>query len=308
MNIVFAGTPEFSVAPLRALDQSDHNVIAVYTQPDRGAGRGQKIQQSPVKQYALARAIPVFQPASLKHPDVQNQLSDLRPDLIVVVAYGLLLPEPILQIPRFGCINIHASILPRWRGAAPIQRAILAGDTSSGISIMQMDVGLDTGDVLLSQAYELAPQETGGTLHDKLSPLGAQVLMDVLQNFEHYRTNAQAQPNHGATYAKKITKKEALLDWAADGQYLERKIRAFDPWPVAHTCWNDKVLRIWQARWEAQHSGAKPGTVIGSTQAGIEVATGAGVIIIEKLQLAGKKITSSKAFVNAYDVSDVVLG
>ena len=250
LRIIFAGTPDFAAVALQAIINSGHEVAAVYTQPDRPAGRGRKLKPGPVKQLAMAHAIPVCQPVSLKDESEQQKLRDWNADLMVVAAYGLILPKAVLEIPRFGCLNIHASLLPRWRGAAPIQRAILAGDTESGISIMQMDVGLDTGDILLRTAIEIESHDTGGSLHDKLAIQGAKDLLSALNQVSQQQLTPIAQDNAQASYAHKLDKSEAHIDWSQSANSIERLVRAFNPWPMAFTLLNGKPLRIYKAEVE----------------------------------------------------------
>lgn len=301
LRLVFAGTPDFAVPCLRALVDAGHELAAVYTQPDRPAGRGRKLQQSPVKAFALKYGIPVCQPISLKRdPDAVARLHAYAPDLMVVVAYGLLLPEDLLRTPRLGCVNVHASLLPRWRGAAPIQRAVLAGDTRSGVCIMGMEAGLDTGPVYLRRQLELDPGETGGTLHDKLAVLGAQALVEALPGIADASLVPRPQDAEHATYAHKIQKSEAAIDWSQPAIAIERQIRAFNPWPVAHTNLNGEVLRLWSA--QAADLGAaamKPGEVVETGKSGISVATGAGTLLITRLQPPGRRPMSAADFLNA---------
>ncbi len=312
LRIIFAGTPDFSVPPLKALINSDHEVIGVYTQPDRPAGRGRKLKPSPVKQVAMDNDIPVFQPLSLKDKEAQQELSDLNADLMVVVAYGLILPKEVLEAPRLGCINIHASLLPRWRGAAPIQRAILAGDKESGITIMQMDEGLDTGDMLLKKTCPIEEGDTGSSLHDKLSGMGADALMEALLLIINGQVKPEKQDDSQASYAEKLQKAESLLDWRASSQDLVNKIRGFNAWPVAQTELNkdgkNQMLRIWSAINIEQHSTQEPGTVINCDKQGIDVVTGDGIIRLLRVQLPGGKPMDVKDFVNAHDLSNMVLG
>ena len=303
LRIVFAGTPDFSVAPLAALIASTHEVIAVYTQPDRPAGRGRKLVASPVKQKALEHGIPVIQPASFREEGAIDVLAALQPDLMVVVAYGLLLPESGLAIPRLGCINIHASLLPRWRGAAPIQRAILAGDPRSGVSIMQMDAGLDTGPVWLEKGIELAPDETGGSLHDRLATLGADALMEALPLVAAGDRKPEPQPEEGVFYAHKLSKEEARIDWTGSAEQIERLVRAFNPWPVAHAMLEDQVVRIWDARLVEGSAPASPGSVVATSPSGIDVATVEGLLRIERLQMPGKRPVTAQEFLNARDLT-----
>jgi len=301
LRVVFAGTPEFAVPCLQALIDSGYDVAAVYTQPDRPAGRGRRLQQSPVKSLALAQGIPVHQPESLKRDrEAQARLRDLAPDLMIVVAYGLLLPVAVLETPRLGCVNVHASLLPRWRGAAPIQRAVLAGDSQSGVCIMAMEAGLDTGPVYHRLALELDPRETGGTLHDKLAALGSRALIEALPGIADGSRIPEPQDSTLATYAHKIDKAEAAIDWGQPALAIERQVRAFDPWPVAQTSLNGEVLRVWSAEaTDAQSKGAPPGTVVAAARSGIAVATGAGTLRITRLQPAAKRPMSAADFLNA---------
>jgi methionyl-tRNA formyltransferase len=296
LRVVFAGTPEFSVPCLEACRASGAQVVAVYTQPDRPAGRGRKLTPSPVKQAALAADIPVEQPESLKSDEARATLAAYAPDLMVVVAYGLILPRKVLAIPRLGCWNVHASLLPRWRGAAPIQRAILAGDSESGVDLMQMEAGLDTGPVLLERRTPISGEDTGGSLHDRLSMLGADVLAEGLARVMAGESLApQAQPDEGFTYAHKLDKAEARLDFTRPAIELERQVRAFDPWPVAEGEVAGEMLRIWAAR-AIEGSGA-PGSVLGISREGIDIACGEGVLRVTALQRAGgKRITAADYF------------
>jgi methionyl-tRNA formyltransferase len=296
LRVVFAGTPEFSVPCLEACRASGAQVVAVYTQPDRPAGRGRKLTPSPVKQAALAADIPVEQPESLKSDEARATLAAYAPDLMVVVAYGLILPRKVLAIPRLGCWNVHASLLPRWRGAAPIQRAILAGDSESGVDLMQMEAGLDTGPVLLERRTPISGEDTGGSLHDRLSMLGADVLAEGLARVMAGESlAAQAQPDEGVTYAHKLDKAEARLDFTRPAIELERQVRAFDPWPVAEGEVAGEMLRIWAAR-AIEGSGA-PGSVLGISREGIDIACGEGVLRVTALQRAGgKRITAADYF------------
>ncbi|WP_430391874.1 methionyl-tRNA formyltransferase [Dyella sp. 20L07] len=300
LRVVFAGTPEFSVPCLDACRASGAEVVAVYTQPDRPAGRGRKLTPSPVKQAALAASIPVEQPESLKSPEARATLAAYAPDLMVVVAYGLILPRKVLAIPRLGCWNVHASLLPRWRGAAPIQRAILAGDVESGVDLMQMEAGLDTGPVLLERRTPISREDTGGSLHDRLAALGAEVLAEGLARVMAGETLvSQAQPEEGVTYAHKLDKAEARLDFSRPAIALERQVRAFDPWPVAEGDVAGEMLRIWAAQAiDATHNAA-PGTVLGMSRDGIDVACGEGALRVTALQRAGGKRITAADYVNA---------
>ena len=299
MRIVFAGTPDFAV-PCLAAAARHNEVVAVYTQPDRPAGRGRGLSASPVKQAALARGLPVYQPLSLRDPAAQAELAALEPDLMVVVAYGLILPQAVLDIPTHGCWNVHASLLPRWRGAAPIQRAIQAGDTHSGVGLMQMEAGLDTGPVLLEQSLELAADETGGSLHDKLSAMGAQVLADGLGLLRAgLRPLARPQPADGVEYAHKLDKAEARLDWRADAMVLERQVRAFNPWPVAEAQLAGERVRIHAAQAVPGVPGMPAGSVLAATKAGIDIACGNGALRLLVVQREGGKPVSAADYLNA---------
>ena len=308
MNIVFAGTPDFSVPALQALLDSGHDVIAVYTQPDRPSGRGRKTTASPVKQLALQYDVPVHQPDSLKPADAQQTLAALQPDLMVVIAYGLILPAAVLALPRLGCVNVHASLLPRWRGAAPIQRAILAGDSETGVCLMQMDAGLDTGPVLACAACPIRADDTGSSLHDSLAQQGAQLLADNLAAIERGGLEPRAQDDAFACYARKLDKAEARIDWSMPADELLRRIRAFNAWPVAETRYGDRQLRIWEARLVAGDTDALPGTVRSADKQGIEVACGKDRLQLLKLQLPGGRAVSASEFINAHAMTGVRLG
>ena len=290
LRLVFAGTPDFAAQHLKAVIESQHQLLAVYTQPDRPAGRGNKLRASPVKQLAQAGSIPVFQPASLKQAEAQATLSKFAPDAIVVVAYGLILPPAVLEIPRLGCINVHASLLPRWRGAAPIQRAIEAGDSDSGVTIMQMDSGLDTGPMLATSQLPITASMTAGQLHDALIEQGVATLISVLDRLEEALVKAVTQDDANACYAPKIEKSEAALDWTQDARSLHRKILAFNPVPVAWTTLQGQRLKVWAAELAttAGESGAA-GEILASDSSGITVSCGDAPLCLTMLQLPGGK-------------------
>jgi len=308
LKILFAGTPDFAVPSLRALIASPARLVAVYTQPDRPAGRGRRLTASPVKETAIAHGVPVYQPATLKDPAAAAALADLQPDLMVVAAYGLLLPPAVLAAPRLGCINVHASLLPRWRGAAPIQRALLAGDKETGITIMAMEAGLDTGPMYLTRITAIAERETGGSLHDRLAVLGAEALMEALPGISTGRLQPVSQDPDGATYARKISKDEARVDWELPALEIERQIRAFNPWPIAETRLDGTHLRLWDAAAIDAPAEAPPGTVIAANKIGVDVATGQGLLRVTRLQLAGKRPMDAPDFINARRLTGQRLG
>jgi len=291
LRLGFAGTPEFAVPALEALQASRHTVHAVFTQPDRPAGRGQSVQAGAVKRRALELGLPVHQPQSFKSAEADSLLRDLKLDALVVVAYGQILPARVLDLPALGCFNIHASLLPRWRGAAPIQRALLAGDTTTGVTIMRVEAGLDTGPMLSSRTLEIAPRETAGSLHDRLAMLGAALICEALDAVAAGDAEGRPQPHQGVTYAEKISKAEALIDWTEAAGAIDRRVRAFNPWPIAETRLNGAQLRIWEAllRADAADSRAAPGSVLAATHEGIDVACGRGILRVLRLQLAGRK-------------------
>ena len=299
MRIVFAGTPEFAVPCLRAAALRGE-VVGVYTQPDRPAGRGRGLTASPVKLEAVQRGIPVFQPDNFRSAESKRTLRALKPDLMVVVAYGLLLPQSVLEIPAYGCWNVHASLLPRWRGAAPIQRAIEAGDAQTGVCLMQMEKGLDTGPVLLAQTIDIGPDATGGQLHDRLAELGARVLSDALGLLRAtILLPPQPQPGEGVTYAHKLDKAEAKLDWAQSATVLANKVRAFNPWPVAEAQLLDERVRIHAAVALDEAHNKAPGRVLGAGREGIDIACGQGVLRLQTLQRDGGKPISAQDYRNA---------
>ena len=298
MKLIFAGTPEFAAQSLSAILAAGHQVALVLTQPDRPSGRGMTLRPSPVKALALASGIEVFQPLTLKDPAVQERLHAVGAEVMVVAAYGLILPQAVLDLPRYGCLNIHASLLPRWRGAAPIQRAILAGDTETGVCIMQMEAGLDTGPVLLSDRLPLASDETAGSLHDKLADLGARLIVNALEKIP---LPAVPQSDTGITYAAKIEKAEALLDWRLPAAEIERKVRAFNPFPGAATMLEGVPVKIWRA--VAVPGGAAPGTVLAADRHGIVVACGDGALCLGELQKAGGKRLSAAQFLSGNALS-----
>jgi len=300
MRIVFAGTPDIAATVLRALLQTTHEVVAVYTQPERPAGRGRKLSVGPVKTVAIDQDIPIEHPFSLTTKEDQSVLADYRPDLMVVVAYGLLLPQTVLDIPRFGCWNVHVSLLPRWRGAAPIQRAIEAGDQQTGVSIMQMDAGLDTGPILWQIPCDIAANDTGRSLHDRLSNLGAQALLQTLQQLIQSTLKPVPQPKHGVTYAHKLKKTEAVLDWYRDAVVLFNQVRAFNPWPVSVSQLNGKRLRVWQANVITKLHDYMPGTIVNAGVEGIDVACGHNILSITHCQLPGKKVLAVRDILNQH--------
>ena len=299
LKIIFAGTPQFAATALEALLAQQFTVAAVLTQPDRPAGRGRKLGASAIKEFALERGLSVRQPVSLKSADEADALRALKPDALIVIAYGLILPPAILSIPRFGCINVHASLLPRWRGAAPIQRAIEAGDEMTGITIMQMDAGLDTGAMLALAATPVHAHDTAASLHDRLAEIGAALLVSTLTRLMRGDITPQAQDNTQATYATKLKKEEARIDWSTDAELLARRIRAFNPWPVAHTTLDGQTLRLWQATAEKDTLAPQPhGTVLGADAHGIRVRCGRGVLSVTQLQAQGGKPLGAGAFLN----------
>ena len=297
LRIVFAGTPEFAAEHLKALLSTPYEVVAVYTQPDRPAGRGQKLMPSPVKQLALEHNITVMQPPTLRAPDAQAELAALKPDLLVVVAYGLILPQVVLDIPRLGCINSHASLLPRWRGAAPIQRAIEAGDSESGVTVMRMEAGLDTGPMLLKSVTPISADDTGGSLHDRLAELGPPAVIQAIAGLAAGTLQGEVQDDSLATYAHKLNKDEARIDWSRPAVELERLIRAFNPWPVCHSTLNGEALKVLAATLvEAQGA---PGEILAASKDGLIVGCGVGALCLTRLQLPGGKALNFSDFFNS---------
>jgi len=288
LRVVFAGTPDFAAAHLDAVIASQHNVVAVYTQPDRRAGRGKKLQPSPVKARALQADLPVYQPSSLRDESAQAALRALAPDVLVVVAYGLILPQAVLDIPNQGCINVHASLLPRWRGAAPIQRAVEAGDAISGVTIMAMEAGLDTGPMLAMESLTLSPEETGGSLHDRLIPVGRALLVETLDKLDSRLLNATIQNNEQATYAHKIQTSDAEINWLESAESLARRINAFNPVPGCFSTLQGERIKIWSA-YATTGAPSQPGTVLSVGREGLTVACGEGVLCITEAQLPGAK-------------------
>lgn len=307
-RLVFAGTPDFAVPSLHTLLDAGYPVVAVYTQPDRPAGRGRHLQTSAVKSCAQAVGVPVYQPTTLRDPAAQAELAALQPDLLIVAAYGLILPPEVLAIPRLDCINVHASLLPRWRGAAPIHRALMAGDAETGISIMRMEAGLDTGPVFVKAPFSMERGMTGGELHDALAMLGALTLRAALPELLAGRLTSEPQDDALATYAAKLNKSELELDWTRSAMELERQILAFNPYPVARTRLEEHVLRIWRAIAEEEAVAAPPGTVLREGSSGIVVATGSGALRLTEVQLPGGKPTPVAAFLNARQLSGRRLG
>lgn len=299
LKLIFAGTPDFAARHLAALLSSDHEVVAVYTQPDKPAGRGQKLTASPVKELALAHNLPVYQPASLRNEEAQAELASLGADLMVVVAYGLILPKAVLDTPRLGCINVHGSLLPRWRGAAPIQRAIWAGDAETGVTIMQMDVGLDTGAMIRKVSCPIAADETSTSLYDKLAELGPLELVDTVDAMAAGNTTAEPQDDALANYAQKLSKEEARIDWTMDAVAIERCIRAFNPWPISWCEVAGQTIKVWQAEVIEHEHGQSAGTLLKADKQGIDIATGKGVLRLLTLQPPGKKAMSVTDLLNS---------
>lgn len=300
LKIVFAGTPSFALPCLDALIQSNHTVQAVYTQPDRPSGRGRKIQPSATKQWAMKHHIPIFQPTRFSDPGALEALSELAPDIMVVIAYGLILPESVLSLPRLGCVNVHASLLPRWRGASPIQQAILHGDTETGITIMQMDIGMDTGGAFTQAKCPVQSCDDAKSLHDRLAQLSVAPLLETLDKLASGQAKATPQDEAHATYAPKIKKEQAKIQWHQSAEKIDCLIRAFNPWPIAYTHMNDIPLKIHQARVIEYNPLSKPpGTILSLEKKGMTVATGNRALLIERIQFPGGKVISFADYLNA---------
>ena len=310
LKIIFAGTPDFAAKHLQALLDSHYNVVAAFTQPDRPAGRGNKLTASPVKQLAQQHDIPVYQPNSLKPLENQQAIADLQADIMIVVAYGLILPQSVLNMPKLGCLNVHGSLLPRWRGAAPIQRACWAGDSETGVTIMQMDVGLDTGDMLYKLACPIEATDTSATLYNKLAEIGPKALLHTLELIKHKAIKPEKQNETLVTYAEKLSKQEAKLDWNLTAIELERCIRAFNPWPVSYFEIEGEPVKVWQANVIMQACDKAPGTIVQADKNGIQVATKKGILNITQLQPAGKKPMSAQDILNSrkawFEVGNVI--
>ncbi len=299
LRIIFAGTPDFAARHLDALLSSGHQVVGVFTQPDRPAGRGKKLMPSPVKVLAEAHGLPVFQPASLRPQENQQCVADLNADVMVVVAYGLILPKAVLDMPRLGCINVHGSLLPRWRGAAPIQRSLWAGDAETGVTIMQMDTGLDTGNMLYKLSCPITAEDTSASLYDKLAELGPEGLITTLQQLANNTAQPEVQDEALVTYAEKLSKEEAKLNWSLPAAQLERCIRAFNPWPMSWMMIDEQPVKVWKASVINTPVTAEPGTIVDANKQGIQVATAEGILNLESLQPAGKKAMSAQDLLNS---------
>jgi len=308
LNIIYAGTPEFAVPALASLLRSEHRVVAIYTQPDRPAGRGRKMQQSPVKAFALEHDLPVCQPINFDAQAEVDELNSFNADLMVVAAYGLLLPSAVLSAPRLGCVNIHASLLPRWRGASPIQQAILAGDEYSGVTLMKMEQGLDTGAMIATRRVAIEPCWTAADLHDVLAPLGAELLLESIDNIESTIQQAQIQDESRVTYAPRLTKQQAEIDWEKPVAELLREVRAFNPWPVSYTSLDDDNVRIWSARAGIDVDKKMPGEVVAHDTRGVFVSAADGVLQVTELQFAGRNRCSAAQALNARNLSGCLLG
>ena len=305
MKVIFMGTPEFSVGTLEALIEAGHEVALAVTQPDKPKGRGGKMQYTPVKEAALKHGIPVFQPKKVREPECVEELKQYNADIIVVIAFGQILPKEILEMTPFGCINVHASLLPKYRGAAPIQWAVIDGEEVSGVTTMQMDEGLDTGDMLLKTEIRLDEKETGGSLHDKLAAAGAELCVRTLKGLEEKTVVPKPQGESPTAYARMLDKKLGNIDWSRDAESIERLVRGLNPWPSAYTNWDGKVMKIWEARAEkrAAEAGGVPGTVISVEKDGFCVETGDGVLKVLALQIPGKKRMEADAFLRGYEIA-----
>lgn len=310
LKIIFAGTPDFAAKHLQALLDSKHEVVAVFTQPDRPAGRGNKLTASPVKQLAEQHHIPVYQPATLRKPENQHLVAGLKADIMIVVAYGLILPQAVLDMPKLGCLNVHGSLLPRWRGAAPIQRACWAGDSETGVTIMQMDAGLDTGDMLYKESCKIEATDTSASLYNKLAEIGPQALLTTLSLIQQQQIKPEPQDPALITHAEKLSKQEAKLDWSLSAQQLERCIRAFNPWPVSYFEIEGEPVKVWQANVVTSNSQKQPGTIVQADKNGIQIATSQGILNITQLQPAGKKSMSAQDLLNSrkawFEVGNII--
>lgn len=304
MRIIFMGTPDFSVPTLEALVASEHEVVGVVTQPDKPKGRGKEIHMSPVKECALQHNIPVYQPVRARDEAFVDEMRALNPDVMVVIAFGQILPKSLLELPKYGCVNIHASLLPKYRGAAPIQWAVINGDEETGITTMMMDVEMDTGDMLEKTVVKLDPEETGGSLFDRLSLLGGDLILSTLSKLEKGEITPVPQDHEKATYVKKISKSMGDIDWTMDAVSIERLVRGLNPWPSAFTRWNGKMLKIWEAKVLPDPDVKLPcGSVISASDEGLKIQTGAGVLCVTSLQLEGKKRMDTAAFLRGYQVA-----
>ena len=309
LKIIFAGTPEFAVPSLRALLDTGYEICTVLTQPDRRSGRGRKIQASPVKRYAAEHGLSLLQPENLKDAAIHDELRERQPDIMIVAAYGLLLPSSVLDLPRFGCVNVHASLLPRWRGASPIQAAILHGDSETGVSIMRMEEGLDTGPVYATRSLPIDRRDTAASLDAKLALVGAELLIDILPDIIDGTAVAEEQAETGATHAGRIRKSDGVIDWSFSADEIDRKIRAFNPWPVAYTSVDGQRMRCWSALALSETTeAAEPGTVLAAGDTGIDVQTGDGVLRLLEIQMPGKQRLKAAAFANGYPVVSKCLG
>lgn len=308
MKVVFMGTSDFSVPVLHALKQAGHTICAVITQPDKPKGRGKIIQFPPVKEYALEYGLKIYQPKKVREASFVQLIKDMEVDAIIVVAFGQILPQSLLDVPRYGCINVHASLLPRWRGAAPIQWAILSGDKESGVTTMRMDAGIDTGDILLAQRIMLDKEETGGSLHDKLSNLGAELLLRTLDGIESGDIKPKKQEDNLSCYAGMLTKQLGRIDFSKPAKEIECLIRGLNPWPSAYTSWNGKTLKIWKAQVQQEEKNIEgkkqPGTILNIGKSDFCIQTGDGILIIKEVQLEGKKRMDSAAFLRGYHLEE----